>query len=106
MAFIKLENIEGKEIVPGFTARFVHSENMTFAYWTIKAGSSLPHHSHPQEQVATMLEGELELTVDGETRLVKPGDVAVIPGDVPHSGTAVTDCRILDVFYPLREDYK
>ena len=52
------------------------------------------------------MEGEFELTVGGESRVIKAGDVVVIPGNTPHSGKAVTDCRILDVFHPVRDDYK
>lgn len=106
MAFVELSDIEEKELIPGFRVRFVHSENMTFAYWTIKKGSTLPDHSHPHEQVANVIEGELNLTVDGESRIMTPGQVAVIPGGISHSGTAVTDCKIIDVFHPVREDYK
>jgi quercetin dioxygenase-like cupin family protein len=106
MTWYTLDDIDSRELVPGFHVRFVHSENMTFAYWTVDEGAELPHHSHPHEQVATMLEGEFELTIDGESRVVRPGDVAVIPSDVPHSGRALTACRILDVFHPVREDYK
>ena len=98
--------IEEKELVPGFRVRFVHTENMTFAYWNVAAGASLPSHSHPHEQVYNLLEGEFELTVGGETRVTTPGAVATIPPHVLHSGKAITDCRIIDVFYPVREDYR
>jgi quercetin dioxygenase-like cupin family protein len=98
MAFLRLENIEEREMVPGYRARFVHSDNMTFAYWNIDAGAALPEHSHPHEQVYTLLEGEFELT--------RPGAVAIIPPHVPHSGRAITDCRIIDVFHPTRDDYR
>ena len=106
MAFIDLNDLEEKELVPGFHVHFVHSENMTFAYWTIEAGAALPDHSHPHEQVANVTDGEFELNVGGEARVMTPGKVAVIPGGVPHSGKAITDCKIIDVFYPVREDYK
>jgi hypothetical protein len=46
------------------------------------------------------------MTVDGEMRVVEFGAAAYIPGDAPHSGRAITDCRIVDVFYPARDDYR
>ena len=106
MPFQDLKDIEAREIVPGYRARFLHSGAMTFAHWDVDAGAELPLHSHPHEQVAHVIEGRFELTVDGETRVLDPGTVAVIPGGVEHGGKAVTDCRLLDVFHPLREDYK
>jgi quercetin dioxygenase-like cupin family protein len=53
-----------------------------------------------------ILEGEFELTVAGEIKILKPGQVAVIASNVPHSGKALTQCRIIDAFYPVREDYR
>ena len=98
------KNIEEKTIVPGFRARFIHSANMTFALWDIDAGSSLAEHAHPHEQVVYLLEGELSLTVAGINKVMKTGSVAVVPSNARHFGKAVTVCRVLDVFYPLRED--
>ena len=106
MRFIDLDKINKKEIVPGFEGKFIHTNNMTVVYWNIQAGSQLPEHSHHNEQITTIIEGEFVLTSEGETRNVKPGDVAVFPSNVKHSGKALTDCYIMDVFYPVREDYK
>ena len=106
MAFIDLVDISEREIVPGYRARFVHGDKLTLAYWEVDPGAELPQHSHPHEQVANVLEGKFELTVDGESRVLEPGQVAVIPGGVPHSGKAITNCRLLDVFQPVREDYR
>ena len=104
--FIDLAELEERAPVDGYRARFVHSDNMTLAYWTIDAGAALPEHSHPHEQVCNVIEGEFELVVGGVAKVMRPGDVAVIPSGVPHSGKSVTDCRIIDVFQPVREDYR
>jgi quercetin dioxygenase-like cupin family protein len=106
MIFNNLKEIEQKEIIPGYKARFIHSENMTLAYWEIKKDAKLPEHAHPNEQVANVIEGKFELKVGDETKVLGKEDVAVIPPDVKHSGKAVTDCKIIDVFYPIRGDYK
>ncbi len=101
-----LNEIKEKEIIPGYHGKFIHSENMTIAYWDIVAGSPMPEHSHPHEQIANVLEGTLELTIEGMTHVLKPGSVAVIPSNVPHSGKATTHCKVIDVFYPIREEYQ
>lgn len=101
-----LRNIQTRELFPGYEGRFLHSQNMTFVYWEIKAGSEVPGHSHPHEQVVNVIEGDFELTVDYETEILKPRSVVIIPPNAKHSGKAFTDCRIIDVFYPIREDYR
>ena len=106
MPFIELENLFSKEIIPGYSARAVHTGTLTFMYWTVKAGAVMPQHTHMHEQVAHVLHGSFELTVAGETKVLEPGTIAVIPPQVPHGGRALTDCSLLDVFYPEREDYK
>ena len=103
---IVLDDLEPFEITKGFTARMFHTEAMTLAYVDVAAGAVLPAHAHPHEQVSNLLEGEFEFVLDGETLRLRPGDCLVIPSNVPHGGRAVTDCRILDVFQPVREDFR
>lgn len=102
----QLSELEPRELIPGHRGRFVHSEHTTHVYWEIDAGAILPEHSHPHEQIVNMLEGTYELVVGGEAHELTAGQVLVIPGGVPHGGTARTDCRILDVFSPVREEYR
>ena len=106
MAFLSISDLQEKEIAPGYRARFVHSDNLTLAYWEVDPGAELPEHSHPHEQIANVLEGKFELMVGGETQVMEPGQVAVIPSGVNHGGKAITSCRLLDVFYPTRDDYR
>ena len=106
MPKIELSSINPKALIDGFQARFIHTENMTFSFVDVKVGKSLPEHSHTQEQVSIMLEGEFELTLSGEPIRFGPGEVIVIPSNAKHAGLAITDCKILDVFNPVREDYR
>ncbi len=106
MPFINLSDIEEREIVKGFRARFVNTDRMTCAYWSVTAGAALPEHAHPHEQVTNVIRGRFEMTVDGETQTVEAGTAVVIPSGTKHRGRAVTDCFILDVFSPVREDYR
>lgn len=101
-----LTSIPAKEMFPGYTGRFIHTDTMTFAFWEVKAGSRVPEHSHIHEQVAYIMEGQFELTVNGQPLLLEPGKTAVIPSGINHSGVAITDCVLLDVFSPVREDYR
>ena len=105
MYFKKLKDIEEKEIIPDYKVWFIHTKNMTLAYWNIKANAILPEHSHQHEQVANVIEGKFELKVGDEIRIMEYGDIAVIPPNIKHSGRAITNCRIIDCFYPVREDY-
>ena len=103
---LDLASVPVREQMPGMRGRFLHSAAMTFVYWDIDEGAALPRHAHHHEQVVNMLEGEFELVVDGTPHRLKSGDVLAIPGNAPHSGRAITRCRILDVFWPIREDYR
>lgn len=103
--FHQLDQLAPKELIPGFHGKFIHGKHVTIAYWEVKRGSILPEHHHVHEQVATVYEGEFELTVDGETQILEPGQPVVIPSNVPHSGRAITDCKITDVFSPVRPEY-
>ena len=106
MQSVRLEEVESREVVPGYVARFVHSEHVTLAFWEVEPGAALPRHAHPHEQVAHVLEGRFRLTVGDETRVMEAGDVVVIPSEVEHEGQALTRCRLLDVFHPPRDDYR
>jgi quercetin dioxygenase-like cupin family protein len=106
MSFINLSEIVEREVVPGFKGKFIHSENVTIVHWSITAGSLLSEHNHPHEQITNIIDGELELSIEGETKRLKSGELAVVPSNVKHHGKAITDCYVLDVFYPIREDYR
>ncbi|MCF6213739.1 MAG: cupin domain-containing protein [Flavobacteriaceae bacterium] len=104
--FYKISEIDSKEIIPGFRGRFVHAKNFTIAFWEIEAGAVLPEHAHIHEQTTQVLEGQLELTINGKTTMCTAGSIVVIPPNAVHKGKALSHCKLTDTFCPVREDYK
>ncbi len=105
MPLINLKELTPLEIAPGIVGFIVTADSMTVAHVSIAAGSILPEHAHVHEQVINVIEGELELTAEGKTNRLVPGTAMVLPPNVPHSGRAVTDVKVVDVFHPVREDF-
>ena len=106
MANLTIDSLNVREIFPGIRARIVHTGRTSQSWVEIDEGAAFPEHSHPHEQTVTVLEGTLELNVDGARHVLNSGTVYVIPPDARHSGRALTACRVLDVFAPVREDYR
>lgn len=104
--FYNFAGIAVKEIAPGFFSRLIHTQNNTINFIEVKAGSSIMRHQHFHEQCSFIIEGKFELIIDDIPQILEPGIFAVIPPNAWHSGTAITDCKLIDIFSPVREDYK
>jgi hypothetical protein len=102
---ILLSEIKPVTLCAGFESKLIHSQSMTWSFVHSKAGFTLPAHQHVHEQVTHILKGDFELTVAGISHLLSAGSVFIIPSNTVHSGKSITDCEIVDVFNPVREDY-
>jgi quercetin dioxygenase-like cupin family protein len=105
MPFVDTSSLRVIERLPGWHGRYFHSPSMTFAHYDFVRGSSIHEHFHPQEEVYEVVEGELEITIDGVTEVARPGMVAIVPSDVPHSVKALSDGRAIIVDYPVRGEF-
>src|SRR5258705_13742124 len=105
MPFVDTRSLDVIERLPGLYGRYFHSASMTFAHYDFKRGSSIHEHSHPQEEGYEVIEGELELTIDGATQIARAGLVAIVPGNVLPSVKALPAGRPLIVDYPGRGDF-
>ena len=105
MPFIDTRTLDVIERLPGWYGRYFHSPSMTFAHYDFTGGSSIHEHFHPQEEVYEVIEGELEVSIDGVAQIVRAGLVAVIPGNARHSVRALTDGKAIIVDYPARRDF-
>lgn len=101
-----IKNITPKELATGITGYYVHGDKSTFGYVELKKGSSVRLHHHINEQITYMIEGQLDMVIGGVACSLTPGMYHIIPSSTPHSAIAITDCKLIDVFSPVREDYK
>lgn len=88
-----------------FDVRFVHTDNITVAFNEMKAGAQVPIHTHLHETIDFIQEGILQMTIGEEIVELNAGAVARVPSNIPHSAWAVTDCKVINFFYPAREDF-
>jgi len=105
MPFVDTSGLAVIERLPGWRGRYFHSPSMTFAHYEFTQGASIHEHFHPQEEVYEVIEGELEVTIDGVARVARAGVVAIVPGGARHSVKALTDGRAIIVDYPRRPEF-
>lgn len=105
MPFVDVNRFKIIERLPGWKGRYFHSGSMTFAHYEFTAGSSIHDHFHPEEEVYEVIEGELQVTIDGISEMVRPGVVAIVPPNARHSVKALTDGRMIVVDHPARPDF-
>ena len=104
MPFVDIDQLNIVERLPGWHGRYFHSPSMTFAHYEFKRGSSIHEHFHPQEEVYEVIDGELEVTIDGVAQVARAGLVAIVPSNARHSVRALTDGRAIIIDYPLRRE--
>ena len=101
------QDFKALELFPGFLVRAVSGYRLMFCHVTLQPHSEHPLHSHPQEQMGIILEGEFEMTVGDETKLLKKGDIYLAPPNVMHGGVTRTEQTfILDTVSPPIEELK
>jgi quercetin dioxygenase-like cupin family protein len=101
--FVDVSAITPFEMLPGLDFQPVLGEQMLVNFVSFQPHSEAPLHTHEEEQIVVVLEGEFDFTIDGHTRTMRTGDVAVVPSWVPHGAvTREQACREMDVFNPPR----
>jgi quercetin dioxygenase-like cupin family protein len=102
-------DIPAEALNPNLTRQFVSGSQSMIARIVLKKGTLVPRHSHPNEQIAYILEGALRFLLGDEANpqeaIVRAGDILVIPANLPHSAEALEDTVDIDLFAPPREDW-
>jgi mannose-6-phosphate isomerase-like protein (cupin superfamily) len=108
MPFFDIPATAPQSLAPGITIRTAWGDRIMLSFLDFEhEGAAVPLHHHQHEQMGMGLTGEFRLVIAGEERIIRAGDVYLIPSDVEHSATAVGGpARALDIFSPPREEYK
>ncbi len=99
------DDITPEPMNPLLTRQYVSGEKSMAARILLKKGCVVPEHSHPNEQIALILSGALQFYVNGESIIVRAGELIVLPPNVPHSAVALEDTEDIDFFAPPRQDW-
>jgi mannose-6-phosphate isomerase-like protein (cupin superfamily) len=108
MPFFDVTSTPAQRLLPGITVRTVWGERIMLSFLDFEGeGARVPLHQHVHEQMGMGLEGEFELVIGGEARVIRAGDAYLIPSGIEHCATAIGGpARALDIFSPPREEYK
>ena len=93
-----LAGIQRKTLLDGGRTQLVE--------FKLAMGAVIPAHQHPQEQTGYLLSGHMILTIAGLAHQVNAGDSWTIPGGVEHGAQVLKDSVAIEVFSPLRQDYR
>lgn len=92
---------------PGLRRKTLLSGGRTqLVEFNLAAGAAIPLHHHPQEQTGYLVSGRLVLTIAGQDHEMGSGDCWTIPGDVEHEARILADSVAIEVFSPVRPDYR
>ena len=105
--FIRFDDVRSIALTDGVTGRPLFGAGGMLNLIDFEPGSVVPLHSHPHEQLGIVLRGMQALVVDGVAHELQPMEGYVLPGGVEHSAYCGPEgALVLDVFTPVREDYR
>jgi quercetin dioxygenase-like cupin family protein len=83
----------------------VHGSDITVARFRFDKGNQVAMHHHPNDQITFVESGAVRMTVGGEEKQLKAGDIVHVAPEVPHGNVALEDTVIVEVFSPARQDW-
>lgn len=85
---LRVDEQEFTEVRPGIFGATIDTEQLTVTVYRYEPGCAWETHSHPEDQITFIAEGGIvDFVVDGRPTPLSPGQLAVLPGGVPHSAT-------------------
>lgn len=105
MRFYRWDEVEEREVGDGVTRRIVHGERLMVIKYSMRKGSAVALHRHDDEQIACVLSGVVRFRMGDEARVMRAGELVVVPPNVEHGAEPLEDTVDLDVFTPIREEW-
>lgn len=105
--FIHIDQLPINLVDKGVGLKPVFGKNLMLSFVYMKPHSVAALHAHPEEQMGLVLEGEYEFELNGVRKMIRKGDVYIVPPNTPHAAyTYDQSCLALDIFAPPRTGYK
>ena len=102
--YVNVDAVTPVEFLPGLGFRPVLGQRAMANFVSFQPGTEAPRHVHEEEQIVIVVDGEFTFDLDGDVRVMRKGDVAVVPSWVPHGAwTTDSHCLEIDVFSPPRQ---
>jgi quercetin dioxygenase-like cupin family protein len=105
---INWDNVPTEEVNSSMKRRIVTGEKLMIARMNFKDGFVVPLHHHIHEQVTQVVSGKMRFWFGANKEQVmdlSPGDVVVIPSDLPHEALMIGDVEEIDTWAPPRQDW-
>ena len=107
MSFFRKDELPATEMLPGVMRRAAYLNDVMITFIDFEPNTIVPEHHHPHQQITWVVSGAMEFNLDGEVRLLQAGDGVLVRPDAPHSATVHGEpCQAIDVWHPVREDYR
>jgi len=101
-------DVPAEQLNPSMLRRMVHGDRILVADMQFRNGFLVPLHQHVNEQVTLVKSGVIRFRLGTDRSQVidvHPGEVLIIPSNLPHEAEMIGDVAEMDVFTPLREDW-
>lgn len=100
------KGVEPHPFAPGVSINAIGGEQVLMCRVTYEPGAVIPEHNHPQsEQLMWVVEGDVTLTVEGQTQTLRGGDVAVVNKGLNHHLSTVEGCLFIEALAPVPVDH-
>jgi len=105
---INWDAVPTEEVTPSMFRKIVYGEKIMIAKMQFKDGFLVPLHNHIHEQVTQCISGQMRFWFGANKEQVMdlyPGDVVVIPSNLPHEALMIGDVEEVDTWSPPRQDW-